>query len=151
MYRPIPTIGAVLLQHCLIARSLVMSALFLGLFTTPAVASDYFRSCNKTFHEGLESGNETIVGYHYTGRPRGLLPGHSPPLLITYEGCVALCGSSPKYYPWPTISDTITTWVLPIAGGLILQLPFESNRRLSTLLTLCRWLGSPMASLMYTL
>jgi hypothetical protein len=151
MYRPIPTIGATHLQRCFKVRSLLIWALLLGWSTTPAAASDYFHSCNKTFHEGLESRNETIIGYNYTGRPGGLLPGHTPPLLITFEGCVALCGSSPKYYPWPTISDTITTWVLPIAGGLILQLPFESNRRLSSLLTLCRWLGSPMAALMYTL
>lgn len=130
---------------------LIIFAIFLGFLTTPAAGRDYFQTCSKIFDDGLKSGNETIIGYAYTGHPLGLLPGHKPPDLITHEGCVALCGSSPKFYPWDKISDTITTWVLPLAGGLILQLPFESNQRLSTLFTLCRWLGSPIASLMYIL
>jgi hypothetical protein len=138
-------------QRGLVPSPLLISALFLGVLATSAAARDYFQTCAETFEDGLKSGNETIIGYRYTGRPEGLLPGHQPPNLITYKGCVALCGDGAKYYRWDKISDTITTWVLPLAGGLILQLPFDSNQRFSTLLTLCRWLGSPIASLTYTL
>ncbi|KFY86847.1 hypothetical protein V498_07360 [Pseudogymnoascus sp. VKM F-4517 (FW-2822)] len=125
--------------------------LLLGLLAFPVHAKEYFQACAKEFNDGLASGNQTIIGYNYTFAPLGILPGHKAPNLITYDGCVALCGGNPKFYPWAKVSDTITTWVLPLAGGLLLQLPFSSNKRFSTLLTLCRWLGSPIASLMYIL
>lgn len=75
---------------------------------------------------------------------------HSRPKLITYEGCRQLCGSGIEYYPWANASQTVTTWVLPIAGVLI-QAPWESNEFWRTLFALTRWIGSPMATLSYTL
>lgn len=45
-------------------------------------------------------------------------------------------------------ANTITTWVLPIIG-LMVQAPYESNRAWHTVLAICRWAGSPIASLSY--
>lgn len=72
------------------------------------------------------------------------------PKLITYQGCRNLCGTGIEWYPWSESSQTITTWVLPIVGVLV-QAPYESNALLSTLFALARWVGSPMATLAYTL
>jgi hypothetical protein len=69
---------------------------------------------------------------------------------ISYEGCRKLCGGGNDYYAWEVTSSTITTWVLPIVG-VLLQAPFESNATWRTVLTICRWMGSPMSSLSYVL
>lgn len=45
----------------------------------------------------------------------------------------------------------MTTWVLPVVGGLLLQAPFESNRFRRTFFALMRWLGSPISCLSYVL
>lgn len=131
-------------------KRFIVVFLLLGL-VIPVLSKNYFDKCAAEFEDGLATGNGTISSYRYTGNPRGLRPGRTPPNLITFDGCVALCGSSWKGYRWDKVSDTITTWVLPLAGGILLQLPFESNQRFATLLTICRWLGSPIASLMYIL
>ncbi|KAI9813607.1 MAG: hypothetical protein M1827_003677 [Pycnora praestabilis] len=68
--------------------------------------------------------------------------------VVNVPSCETLCGSGPDYYAWDHASSTITTWVFP-AIGLLLQAPFESNQRRKTLLVLCRWMGSPIASLSY--
>lgn len=86
--------------------------------------------------------------YSYHGPTPDLLGGQGRPTLITFQGCLILCGTGYQRYPWPTAAATITTWVLPLIG-LILQAPFESNQFRSTLLATCRWLGSPIASLSY--
>lgn len=69
---------------------------------------------------------------------------------ITSEGCLAVCGHGSDYYPWSTVSATITTWLLPILG-MLLQAPFESNAFRRTVLAITRWVGNPMASLSYVL
>lgn len=91
---------------------------------------------------------ELIAHWNYTGPTR--LIANTPDTQITYEGCKALCGTAPDWYPWVTASNTITTWVLPIIGTL-LQAPFESNAFWRTVKASCRWLGSPMTSLAYIL
>ena len=63
---------------------------------------------------------------------------------------MALCGTGKEYYPWRHSSGTITTWVLP-AIGLLVQAPWETNKVLPTIRTLGRWVGSPIATLSYTL
>ncbi|KAF1950600.1 hypothetical protein CC80DRAFT_482449 [Byssothecium circinans] len=83
--------------------------------------------------------NGTIVGI-----PRNDLT------LISRAGCEHLCGKDPDYYPWEDVSNTITTWILPIVGTL-LQAPFESNAFIRTVLAITRWVGSPIASLSYVL
>ncbi|KAF2747430.1 hypothetical protein M011DRAFT_43793 [Sporormia fimetaria CBS 119925] len=69
---------------------------------------------------------------------------------ITRAGCLAVCGTGTDYYPWQDVSNTITTWILPVVGTL-LQAPFESNATRRTLLAITRWVGSPIASLSYVL
>ena len=70
------------------------------------------------------------------------------PALITLQGCKELCGTGVDYYSWVDASNTMTTWILPIAG-LLVQAPYESNKTWQTILSLCRWAGSPIASLSY--
>ncbi|OQO03790.1 hypothetical protein B0A48_10430 [Cryoendolithus antarcticus] len=67
---------------------------------------------------------------------------------ISTWGCHQFCGSGNDWYPWSQVSNTITTWVLPVVG-IILQAPFVSNAFWETVFSLSRWLGSPMASLAY--
>ena len=86
--------------------------------------------------------------YGYNGSTRGIH--HNFSSQVTYRGCKDLCGSGVDYYSWSTASATITTWLLPIVG-MLLQAPFESNAFWRTMLAICRWVGSPMASLSYIL
>lgn len=86
--------------------------------------------------------------YGYNGSTRGIH--HNFSSQVTYQGCKDLCGSGVDYYSWSTASATITTWLLPIVG-MLLQAPFESNAFWRTMLAICRWVGSPMASLSYIL
>lgn len=72
------------------------------------------------------------------------------PLVINYDDVVDQCGPSGGTYEWNQVSDTLTTWILPIIG-LIVQLPYESNRRWQAVLMVVRWLGGPWASLTYIL
>lgn len=67
---------------------------------------------------------------------------------ISRQGCLEVCGTGVDYYPWEAVSQTITTWILPVVGTL-LQAPFESNAAKRTFLAITRWVGSPIASLSY--
>lgn len=93
---------------------------------------------------------DAAANFSYTGPVFGVLNSPTRPSLITYEGCRQLCGSGNQYYSWTEITGTISTWVLPIIG-LLLQAPFESNAFRRTVLAFFRWIGSPIASLSYTL
>ena len=126
---------------------LVLWLLILGLSSFVASTATSFEQCGVEFQALLAAGDPTAAKYVYTKVPDGLRPGHTAPLLITEAGCDRYCGAAPKPYSWSIVSDTLTTWVFPLAGGLILQAPFESTHPLSTLLVLCRWLGSPIASM----
>ncbi len=75
---------------------------------------------------------------------------NNTPSRISTQGCRDLCGTGNDYYEWKDSSATITTWVLPVIG-LLLQAPYESNEFRRTLRALARWIGSPIASLSYTL
>ncbi|KAK6334655.1 hypothetical protein TWF718_010103 [Orbilia javanica] len=72
----------------------------------------------------------------------------SYPLAVSYPDVVSVCGATSGLYEWTLISDTLTTWILPLFG-LIVSLPFESNKRGHTILTIFRWIGSPFATLTY--
>lgn len=70
-------------------------------------------------------GNQTAIDlYGYHGPTQ--IVANDPTTQITYQGCLALCGTGPEYYDWDFISETILTWVLP-ALGVILLAPFEAN------------------------
>lgn len=89
-----------------------------------------------------------IEQYGWTGNVKGNGTNTTSP--ITYDGCIAVCGTGSEYYPWSQSSQTITTWLLPIIG-ILLQAPFESSAFWNTMLAMARWVGSPMASLSYIL
>jgi hypothetical protein len=97
-------------------------------------------ACQNSF---LISSNQGRFGYNRT--VPGLV-GEQP--VITYYGCKALCGTGADTYSWMNIANSISTWVFPIIG-ILLQAPFESNKRKATFLALLRWIGSPIGSLSY--
>lgn len=105
-----------------------------------------FAACGNEF---LNHSSDIYSKYIYNGSVHGI-PQSPRPLLITVEGCRALCGTGTAYYPWKDCNNTITTWVLPIIG-LLVQAPFESNQAWRTILALCRWIGSPISTLSYIL
>ena len=93
--------------------------------------------------------NGTYANYTYHGPVTGVFAHIHNPIFITAQGCNDLCGSGVEYYSWKDISSTITTWVLPIVGGVLVQAPWESNRNVRTFWTLARFMGNPMAILSY--
>lgn len=99
--------------------------------------------------------NATITSNLTVTEILSLFPGSKPfdlsyPEAISYAEVHARCGYSGGFYSWQQISDTLTTWILPIIG-LIVQMPWESNHRFHTMLMIFRWMGSPFASLTYIL
>jgi len=103
-----------------------------------------FTECGITFR----SSPALIEQWGYRGPTRYIAP--NPAIQITYDGCLAVCGSDNGYYPWKQSATTITTWILPIIG-ILLQAPFESNAFWDTCFAIARWAGSPIASLSYVL
>ncbi|KAK3323067.1 hypothetical protein B0H66DRAFT_621255 [Apodospora peruviana] len=100
-------------------------------------------------HDGITKDN--ISQYIYDGPVRGL-DGSYPRadlLLVTYEGCNRLCGSSTVVWNTrPTALNIVATWVFPLS--ILLGLPFESYHRKKvrrTLAAVSYWLGSPQTSL----
>ncbi|PNS17833.1 hypothetical protein CAC42_10 [Sphaceloma murrayae] len=107
-----------------------------------------FTQCHAQFEAGLNQSNATVMQWAYNGPTVGILPNNQSQ--ITYQGCRELCGATPQFYNWGDASNTITTWILPIIG-VLLQAPFESNKTWKTFEAIARWVGSPIASLSYTL
>lgn len=105
-----------------------------------------FSTCGSDF---LNNSAGVYSKYLYNGSVQGLLS-TARPALITVQGCKELCGTGVDYYSWVDASNTITTWTLPIAG-LLVQAPYESNKAWQTILSLCRWAGSPISTLSYIL
>ena len=107
-----------------------------------------FTQCGDDF---LAHAHDIYSDYLYQGRVQGILADHGiRPDLITLKGCESLCGTGREYYVWRHSRDTITTWVLP-AIGLLIQAPWETNKFIPTVRALGRWVGSPIATLSYTL
>jgi hypothetical protein len=74
------------------------------------------------------------------------------PLLVSEQGCKAFCGSRLIRHTWDDIAEPYLTWVFPVLGGLLLQMPFESGSgALAPLRLLARWLGNPAAVLYFTM
>jgi hypothetical protein len=72
--------------------------------------------------------------------------------MASFNGCLAFCGRGLQAHAWDDINQSLTTWILPLLGGLLLQVPFESSNTVGDmLLQAARWLGNPAAILMYTL
>lgn len=104
---------------------------------------------NFTECAAIYENNQTLIDrYGWTGPVVAIEQNQTS--TISREGCLAVCGVTPDYYPWAQSSSTITTWVLP-SVGIFLQAPFESNASWATIGAICRWLGSPIAALSYVL
>ena len=89
--------------------------------------------------------------YLYRGGVQGILADQDVrPDLITLEGCKKVCGTGVEYYSWEHSSSTILHWVLPVTG-LLIEAPWETHRLSQAFLVITRWIGSPIASLSYTL
>lgn len=110
-----------------------------------------FSHCGELYQNGSSLTPNPYAQWAYHGPIRGVLRATDRPFLITLEGCLAVCGAGYEPYGWLEASNTITTWVLPVIGGLLLQAPYESNRFWATFFALIRWIGSPMSSLAYVL
>lgn len=110
-----------------------------------------FTHCGEVFKNVSSQIPNPYERWAYKGPIHGVLRATDRPALITLEGCLNLCGRGIETYSWIQASNTITTWVLPIVGGLLLQAPFESNRFWRTFFALMRWMGSPVSSLSYVL
>jgi hypothetical protein len=55
-------------------------------------------------------------------------------------------------YSWDAISESYLTWILPLLGGLLLQVPFESGgSMMTTVLHIAQWLGNPVVILISTM
>ena len=105
-----------------------------------------FETCRNAF---LNNSDGIYSRYQYNGSVRGIVNGGRA-ALITVQGCKELCGTGVDYYSWVEASAIITTWILPIAG-LLVQAPYESNKAWQTILSLARWIGSPICTLSYIL
>jgi hypothetical protein len=110
-----------------------------------------FSKCGELYRNASSHTPNPYDQWKYNGPIRGVLRATDTLALITVEGCYELCGRGMQTYEWTAASNTITTWVLPVVGGLLLQAPFESNRFWRTFFALIRWMGSPMSSLSYVL
>ncbi|KAF3929113.1 hypothetical protein ABW20_dc0108383 [Dactylellina cionopaga] len=95
------------------------------------------------------SSQNVSLSLHVASRTTPLRPSNiSYPLAVSYRAVTDVCGLSSGLYEWALVSDTLTTWILPLFG-LIVSLPWESNRRGHTILMIFRWMGSPFATLTY--
>ena len=102
-----------------------------------------FQDCFSQFQNNTTL--REIYGYH------GDVFGYHPnDIYITKHGCKVVCGSSPELYAWKDSSQAITTWVLPMLG-MLLSAPFVSNDFRNTIMSIFRWVGSPVMSLTHTL
>lgn len=110
-----------------------------------------FTECGAIFKNASSQMPNPYANWSYTGPVSGVIRLSNQTVLITLEGCLAICGHGAESYRWSQASNTITTWVLPVIGGLLLQAPFESNRFWRTFFAVIRWMGSPMSSLSYVL
>ncbi|KAL5115109.1 hypothetical protein ACEQ8H_007024 [Pleosporales sp. CAS-2024a] len=108
-----------------------------------------FTHCYEKYQQ-ITKKNDTRLWnkYAYTGPLIDLARNNTSQ--ISRNGCRELCGTGAEYYSWDVVSNTLTTWILPVIGTL-LQAPFESNATKKTLLALARWIGSPVASIAYVL
>ncbi|KAH9881783.1 hypothetical protein J1614_000954 [Plenodomus biglobosus] len=107
-----------------------------------------FDQCASVFSANTSDGEALRALWGWRGPIIGIERNYSRQ--ISRQGCLEVCGTGTAYYSWDEVSNTITTWILPVIGTL-LQAPFESNATRRTLLAIARWVGSPIASLSYVL
>jgi hypothetical protein len=122
-------------------------SLFLLVLHFPLCRADEWRCCGERFHKALRyDNNGNVSRYLYAGQPKWLPANDTLPLWVTKEGCAAFSGAKKKMYSLDDIADAYLTWVFPLLGGLLLQMPFESGF-VATAVLMARWLGNPAAVL----
>jgi hypothetical protein len=94
-------------------------------------------------------------GWFFDGWPRGLIrsPDIQKPLMLTSNGCHAICGNTPEFNTADDAFQILTTWVLPMIA-LFSNLPFESlskRKMRSTFEALVNWIGSPQSAFTTTM
>ncbi|KAF5348997.1 hypothetical protein D9758_012734 [Tetrapyrgos nigripes] len=62
---------------------------------------------------------------------------------ISYDLCIAACGSGPSPFVWSAFSQQFTSWLLPWLA-LISQLPFGANDKLDNFISVLLAVGSPV-------
>ncbi len=72
--------------------------------------------------------------------------------MATFAGCLVFCSRGPRAYEADDLIESLTTWILPLLGGLLLQVLFESCGGVGSMLRqLARWLSNAAAILMHIL
>ncbi|KAJ7318168.1 hypothetical protein DFH08DRAFT_401709 [Mycena albidolilacea] len=79
-----------------------------------------------------------VGGTDNHGRPSNI----STATAITYELCVAACGSGQADFQWNIFSQQFSAWLLPYLA-LVSQLPFGAVARLDNLMSMLLTVGSP--------
>ncbi len=118
-----------------------------------ATNADNGQCCAVVFRTALHyDSNGNVLQYPFDHTSIEQARNHSAPLSLTMKGCEAFCGAGPRFYSRDDMSESYLTWTLPVLGGLLLQVPFESGGSITTIvLQLARWLGNPVAIFMFTL
>jgi hypothetical protein len=123
-------------------------ALLLLLLFIPPCQADPWDKCATAFRAALQHDAKRNVSQYLYRKPLSWLRGNQTlPLVVSTEGCKVICGKGPQWSSWDTFTQSFTTWVLPLLGGLLLQLPFESSGAGAIVLQLARWLGNPCVML----
>jgi hypothetical protein len=132
---------------------LLLQLLLLLLLLPAATVAGPWQECRVRIEYELEHHNVAgnVTRLIYRQRPAHLLSHGEAPFMATYAGCRHFCGPRPKPYEWEKVVDSLLTWILPLIGGLLMQVPFESNAFWATVLLLARWLGNPVVAIACTL
>ncbi len=122
---------------------------FLLLLHSHAACADTWERCAKDVRTALLNDPNGAVS-QYISPERWM--NTSDTIEIDLFGCLHFCGGGQKMYSWDEISESYLTWILPLLGGLLLQVPFESGGGwATTMLQLARWLGNPVSIFIFTM
>src|ERR1700756_3444240 len=100
------------------------------------VAATDFQACINEFTQG----NSSKGGVDIRGNP---VANASLAVGLTYETCMALCGSDNVPFIWGEFSQQFTAWLLPWLA-LISQLPYGADDGEKNLEAMLLTVGSPM-------
>ncbi|KAF9786476.1 hypothetical protein BJ322DRAFT_1108325 [Thelephora terrestris] len=109
--------------------------LFVSFFFVSVSASDTFTQCLETFRT---NGNAT-GGTDFFGRP---VNDSRDAVGLTYEQCMASCGTGQESFSWSVFSQQFSAWLLPWLA-LVSQLPFGAESRIDNLISVALTVGSP--------
>ncbi|KAF5348996.1 hypothetical protein D9758_012735 [Tetrapyrgos nigripes] len=102
----------------------------------PVSASANFTQCLQAVKNGefgLDGGRDN------KGNPVNV----SEATAISYDLCIAACGSGPSPFDWSAFSQEFSSWLLPWLA-LLSQLPFGANDKLDNFISVLLAVGSPV-------